>query len=51
MGLKCAASTFQRLMDIVLRGLHRFSGTLLDDTICFSRTFEDHLDHLQQVLD
>jgi len=51
MGLKCAASTFQRLMDIVLRGLHRFSGTLLDDTICFSRTFEDHLDHLRQVLD
>jgi len=50
-GLKCASFTFQRLMNKVLCGLHKFSGTLIDDTLVFSTTFESHLDHVRQVLD
>ena len=51
MGLKCAAATFQRLMDNVLKGMHKHAGTLIDDTIVYSTTFQDHLKHLEQVLD
>ena len=51
MGLRCASATFQRLMDKVLCGMHKFAGTLIDDTLVFSTTFEDHLNHVQQVLD
>jgi len=51
LGLKGSPATFQCLMDRVLKGMHRHSGTLLDDTIVFSASFQDHLDHLKQVLD
>jgi len=51
LGLKCASATFQRLVDKVLKGMHRFAGTLLDDTLIYSTTFPDHLDHVRQVLD
>ena len=51
MGLRCSSATYQRLMDKILRGMHKFAGTLLDDTIVFSITFEDHLEHVRQVLD
>ena len=51
MGLKCSAATFQRLMDNVLKGMHKHAGTLIDDTIVYSTTFQDHLKHLEQVLD
>jgi len=51
LGLKGVPATFQRLMDRVLKGMHRHSGTLLDDIIVFSASFQDHLDHLKQILD
>jgi len=51
MGLCLSAATCQRLMDIVLRGAPKYSGTLIDDTTVFSKTFEDHLIHLRDVLD
>ena len=49
-GLANAPSTFQRLMHAVLRG-PQFDICLvyLDDIIIFSRTFDDHLQHLNDV--
>uniref|UniRef100_A0A1X7UT63 Reverse transcriptase domain-containing protein n=1 Tax=Amphimedon queenslandica TaxID=400682 RepID=A0A1X7UT63_AMPQE len=49
-GLKGAPATFQWLMDQVITGLDGFVSAYLDDVIIFSDTFEDHLNHLQQVL-
>ena len=50
-GLSNAASTFQRLMDFVLTGLH-WSQCLvyLDDVIVFGRSFEEHQERLKTVL-
>ena len=50
MGLTNAPSAFQRVIDQVLTGLTwRFALVYLDDILVFSRTFDDHLDHLHQV--
>ena len=52
MGLKNSPLTFQRVMEAVLRGLNwKFSLVYLDDVIVFSKTFQDHLSHLQQVFE
>jgi hypothetical protein len=51
-GLRNAPKTFQRLMNHVLRDfLGKFVAVYLDDIIIFSRTYEEHLDHINQVLD
>ena len=52
MGLVNAPSQFQRLMDVILSGL-TFESCLvyLDDIICFSRTFEEHLERLGGIFD
>ena len=47
-GLKNAAQTFQRLMDTVCRGLH-FTFVYLDDILIFSKSHEEHKEHLQQL--
>ena len=44
-----APATFQRLMDSILRGQHTFTRAYLDDIIIFSRTWEAHLIHQEQV--
>ena len=50
-GLHNAPATFQRAMQEVLRGLNwKFVLVYIDDLILFSKTFEEHLDHLSQVL-
>ena len=51
-GLTNAPATFQRLMDLVLTGLH-WSECLvyLDDIIIFGRTFDEHLSRLRTVLE
>lgn len=49
-GLRNAVSTFQRLMRQVLSGLEQFSEVHVDDIIIFSSSYEEHLDHLTQVL-
>ena len=49
-GLKGAPCTFQRLMDGVLDGLQTFISAYLDDIAVFSNTWEDHLPHLQTVM-
>jgi len=51
MGLKCASATCQRLLNMLLRGTHRFTGSLIDDILIFSMEFDQHLKHLQEVLE
>jgi hypothetical protein len=51
LGLCNAPATFQRLMNSALRGLHSFCLVYLDDIIVFSRPWDEHLAHLDQVFD
>ncbi len=45
-------ATFQRLMEMVLRGLHwTVSLVYLNDIICHSRDFDTRLAHLQEIFD
>ena len=48
-GMKSAPATFQRMINKVLSGLDTFSGAYLDDILIYSKTFEDHLVHLEKV--
>ena len=55
-GLKNAPAVFQRLMQRVLRGPNPedgapFVSVYLDDILIFSRTFEEHLKHIQLVIE
>jgi hypothetical protein len=46
-----APTTFMRLMDDVLRPFtNSFVVVYLDDILIFSRTWEEHMQHIQQVL-
>ncbi len=49
-GLTNAPSTFQLLMQSVLRGLEPFCLPYIDDIVIFSTSFNDHLDHILAVL-
>jgi cleavage and polyadenylation specificity factor subunit 1 len=45
-----AAQTFLRFMDDILRGL-KFSFAYLDDILVFSRSLEDHAQHIRTLFD
>lgn len=47
-GLRNAAQTFQRFMDVVLRNLP-FAYPYLDDVLIASKTEDEHVTHLRQV--
>lgn len=50
MGLTNAPATFQRLMEMLLRGVPWNTCLVyLDDVLIFSQTFEDHLQHLEEI--
>jgi Reverse transcriptase (RNA-dependent DNA polymerase) len=50
-GLRNAPVTFQRFVDITLAGLTwKTCHVYLDDIIVFSKTAEEHLSHLDEVL-
>ncbi|CAL8129503.1 unnamed protein product [Orchesella dallaii] len=49
-GLKNSPATFQRLMNKVLKGMDAFVFVYQDDILIFSKNFDDHLLHIQQVL-
>ena len=51
-GLCNAPSTFARLMELVLKGLHwKICLIYLDDVIVMGRTFEEELERLKQVFE
>ncbi len=50
-GLQGAPATFQHLMDRVLQGLQDSSVAYQDDVAIFSRSWEDHLEHVHSVLE
>ena len=51
MGLTNAPATFQRMMELILRGLPwHICMVYLDDILIYSRSFEEHLQHLEEVL-
>lgn len=49
-GLKSAPMTFQRAMNDILHGMSDFAAAYLDDVSIRSNTWEDHLKHLEAVL-
>lgn len=49
-GLKNAPAIFQRLVDKVLRDCFEFAATYIDDILVFSKTWEEHIEHLGEVL-
>ena len=51
-GLCNAPATFQQTMDKVLKGIKDlFVMVYLDDVIIYSKTFNEHLKHIEEVLD
>ena len=50
-GLSLAPAIFTELMNEVLLGLDDFVTSYLDDVLIWSSSLEDHLTHIQQVLD
>lgn len=49
-GLCGAPATFQRMMDSLLQGVESFAGAYLDDLVIHSKTWQEHCDHIRQVL-
>ena len=49
-GLRNAPTHFQRSMDVVLSDLFDYSSAYIDDVVIFSRTWDEHLLHIDCVL-
>ena len=50
-GMMTAPATFQIMMKNVLTGTEQFVGAYPDDVVISSDTFDDHMIHVQAVLD
>ena len=49
-GLKNAPFSYQRIMQVLLRGIsYKFCLCFIDDVIIFSKNYEDHIEHLAEV--
>ena len=49
-GLMNAPATFQRCMDEALTDQYENTGTYIDDVLVYSRTWEEHLHHIEETL-
>ena len=49
-GLSGAPSSFQRLMDKLIKGCEGFTSAYLDDLVVFSNSWQEHLSQLRTVL-
>lgn len=51
-GLKTAPAIFQRILSSIIRkhNLSNFAVNYIDDILVFSKTFEEHIEHLSQLL-
>ncbi|KAI1005182.1 hypothetical protein K3495_g3037 [Podosphaera aphanis] len=49
MGYRNSPAYVQRIMDTLLRKHRKFARTYIDDIVIFSKTFEEHIHHLQVV--
>src|SRR6266498_463771 len=50
-GLKNAPPTFQRMMNEILKDwLDEFVAVYIDDIMIYSKTFEEHLGHIEKIL-
>jgi hypothetical protein len=50
-GLKNSPATFMMMMDDILRPFtNTFVVVYLDDILIYNKTWEEHLQHIQQVL-
>ena len=49
-GLQGAPATFQRMMDMLLKGIRRYAEAYLDDLVIFSQSWKEHCEHLRTVL-
>jgi len=52
-GLKTSAAAFQRILSEIIRryGLSEFAINYLDNILIFSKTFHEHLVHIQKLVD
>jgi hypothetical protein len=50
-GLQGSSSTFQLLMDQVLKGKEHFVANYIDDICVFSSEWEQHMEHLESVFE
>lgn len=50
-GLRNAPATFQRMMDELLKNCKDFAHAYIDDVIIYSKTFEEHIQRVQVVMD
>ena len=50
MGLKNSPPTFQKVMTDTLKSCRQFCLVYLDDIVVFSKSFDEHLYHLECVL-
>ena len=50
-GLRNAPAIFQSLMETVLRKCNEFASVYIDDVLIYSNTWDEHLTHVQAVLE
>ena len=49
-GLSGAPSTFQQMLNSLIKDKHDFAAAYLDDLVIFSSTWENHMQHLRTIL-
>lgn len=50
MGYRNSPAYIQRRINTILRPCHAFARAYVDDIVIFSRSIDEHVDHLRQVL-